>query len=1032
MEPKSKSKSIRKETPDNSKISTGTGAFAVDGQIVDYGTYDVTSEPSRLKPMAPSKGAITIDDTVKDLSKKTKVTLGQYLSDATKTNVYQASSDYQEIALTDSNGNPSVLKHDSENTKQYESDSNKLSGQALQGTLLNTEPLDTPLPLDPTLDLTDLVKGKSSLKTANTYDGNTLLQKVSPASVPKPITNYVTTVLKNNRFSSEKPSTKELETEVDYNVNLRHPRYGSVSLHQLATIGTSLSLRGSQELLASNANNDPTSTAQELAALLPGANQLGISRIKTTILEAADVLQTITRSDETPKNSDFTNVSDLSWGALNNVDDQYSGIQAFAMIPLSMALTAAITLLIDGLSFIFGALKGGSGTASRTSTGRYIIGRNKVAKTDSAVLFPPNFGALLGLRNTIYPYGACVRKGVLAFFGLSDPAGAGGLSLTLSNIIPDSPGFNVIVARSIIRSSSTIFDSIKKLGKQSNVVSGARNILAMLDVIKSSKIFAAANVFAGLGDQILTDPGDVIRPSDSVAAEPLKKSRIDGLSDDVSNASMQKNRLNNTLKLAWAQNRAPAMYLVPNSLVAMGVTDNSLGGFKGVLNLTDPKSNTRYKTLSAAEIAKDGARIARNVAGEEDTLNVKEFEKRLDAEYMPFSFHDLRTNEIISCHAFLASLTDGYAVGYETTEGFGRVESIEVYKNTKRSIGLSFYLVATSQHDFDDMWVKINKLTTMLYPQYTRGHLLSNPEQNLQFVQPFSQLIGASPMIRLRLGDLIRSNYTRFALARLFGVGGNETLKFGKDATIKPFELAKVEEIKKTLASPDSSIEFNFVIDGWMPTESRISFGTSSPTHQKLEFDQCDSQYIIANVKIPGDVATVSVKLQSITDIVQQHGLSITQATQIFNTLKTKYANKSDLSHHIVDAVFTVPMSCLKVTQKSLNDLYAKKFPIIAADVEKISTFLDIKDNAIVRSFNSTQGKGLAGFIKQMDFDWYDKVTWEITPGSTAPKMCKITMQFNPIHDISPGIDHMGYNRAPIYPVGSAMKSGRDPERSKT
>jgi len=79
--------------------------------------------------------------------------------------------------------------------------------------------------------------------------------------------------------------------------------------------------------------------------------------------------------------------------------------------------------------------------------------------------------------------------------------------------------------------------------------------------------------------------------------------------------------------------------------------------------------------------------------------------------------------------------------------------------------------------------------------------------------------------------------------------------------------------------------------------------------------------------------------------------------------------------------------------------------------------------NSIVKSFESSGGKGLAGFIESMAFDWYDRVTWEVDPYRTAPKLCKVTISFSPIHDISPGIDHLGYNRAPVYPVGSAMAS---------
>jgi len=84
-----------------------------------------------------------------------------------------------------------------------------------------------------------------------------------------------------------------------------------------------------------------------------------------------------------------------------------------------------------------------------------------------------------------------------------------------------------------------------------------------------------------------------------------------------------------------------------------------------------------------------------------------------------------------------------------------------------------------------------------------------------------------------------------------------------------------------------------------------------------------------------------------------------------------------------------------------------------------LNAFLSPANNAIVRSFKSSGGKGLAGFIESMNFDWYNQTTWEVEQeGSIAPKMCKVTINFTPIHDISPGIDHHGYNRAPVYRVG--------------
>ena len=90
-----------------------------------------------------------------------------------------------------------------------------------------------------------------------------------------------------------------------------------------------------------------------------------------------------------------------------------------------------------------------------------------------------------------------------------------------------------------------------------------------------------------------------------------------------------------------------------------------------------------------------------------------------------------------------------------------------------------------------------------------------------------------------------------------------------------------------------------------------------------------------------------------------------------------------------------------------------------AGQFAALDSFMQPENNAIVKSFESAAGRGLAGVIETMNFDWYDKVTWSTDFGRTAPKMCKVTISFSPIHDISPGIDHLGYNRAPIYPVGA-------------
>jgi hypothetical protein len=162
---------------------------------------------------------------------------------------------------------------------------------------------------------------------------------------------------------------------------------------------------------------------------------------------------------------------------------------------------------------------------------------------------------------------------------------------------------------------------------------------------------------------------------------------------------------------------------------------------------------------------------------------VNNLENRLDAEYVPFYFHDLRTNEIVGFHAFLDGLTDNYSENYSPSQPHGRADSIKNYSSTKRSIQFSFWVVATSEEDFDEMWAKINKMITLVYPQYTKGTLVTSEKadfnlglssRDFRFEQPFSQVVGGTPVVRLRIGDVIKSNYSRFNLGRLFGAGNTE------------------------------------------------------------------------------------------------------------------------------------------------------------------------------------------------------------------------------------------------------------------
>ena len=65
-------------------------------------------------------------------------------------------------------------------------------------------------------------------------------------------------------------------------------------------------------------------------------------------------------------------------------------------------------------------------------------------------------------------------------------------------------------------------------------------------------------------------------------------------------------------------------------------------------------------------------------------------------------------------------------------------------------------------------------------------------------------------------------------------------------------------------------------------------------------------------------------------------------------------------------------------------------------------------------------GEGLAGVFTNLTFTWME-APWETDWNGRAPMACKVQFGFDPIHDISPGLDSNGFNRAPIYNVGQIM-----------
>jgi len=701
-----------------------------------------------------------------------------------------------------------------------------------------------------------------------------------------------------------------------------------------------------------------------------------------------------------------------------------------------------------------------------------------------------------------------------------------GSTIMLNQIRKGSSGYFAALARSVSRgtyssisasiesiaSSFTNLRSIFSQGLISNFLSVATSIESIFNQIFlsveslfSSSLYKFVISLAQIGDR-------------SLIAERERQEREDARSlGIVDQPSIQASRLSdfdipanwndlgsrNKNALAWKHSSTTSRYILPLQLRDAARDYGAVNEkFAGLNPDFRDRSSSWSNRLSSDEI--------------------KGAETILDAEYMPFYFHDIRTNEIISFHAFLGELSDGFNASYESVAGYGRGDEVMTYKSTKRSISLSFFAVATSEEDLDVMYWNINKLISMLYPQYSRGRAMKSG--NDRFLQPFSQIPTASPLIRLRVGDIISTNYSKFGIARLFGLGESGDV-FSPKPPIDPaqsVEPSATPTVAPPISPPQSTASYAvgqvITVKPGIPTVNRFLDQTgksveearsqlSAASDPAAQVPESNPGAAITNARtgvpiIPRCLRTIPRRTRAkILKVEIQNGEPIYQCEIIRIAIVTRKQDNSAIraeDYQTPEFIFYEPGSnrgnstianeegvpymiqrpepvgnvelgptTTVITRSFLRRLNNYRYmslteseivrPRVASSRESsesptapsdqmttaaqvssptapsapnainLAQFLSTGDNGnpVIKSFETTIGKGLAGFITDLKFDWGES-TWEIEPGKRAPKFMKIDISFSPIHDIPMGLDSNGALRSVAYNVGGLSKTVGD------
>lgn len=916
-------------------------------------------------------------------------------------------------------------------------------------------------------------KGKKEIVT----DPNTSPFKSDPTSAPE-AQKRISKILTSNRFSPSGESPYMVAGE-DGGMSIPKAQFGvvgsslgrnslntpeaEVAIDDLRKIGLELIQR--QTGVPPRINNAEMSDPINQLAVIAGAGFFD-NTIPKSALRAKDTSAgkkilgdrpeiNINIEDVSPDDSDTTRIAARSQGAA------FSHLETFTTNSLAHAtmilqgLFGTMTLgIVMGifLELLYGEVE--DDRARGADPANLTLGRN----TDT----PEAHLAQHGVPYLKYPVFNSIAAGLLALFRLKwskrpEKGLFGFLSnfvtlmawfaLTLLTSIPDfinalgpNKGFYVILVRQAMRDGNhfsklfgdnpmaLVMDLMKEMALAAITGGGTmRVLLAFLGLFNHLASFKFFMTVAVIGDKCYE--GHIA--DFSGLHVPLE------LLPDNGQTRVYKSRVNRISNaLAWRHRSAPSMMYMPHNSV-MGVEQ-----YSGATNAA--ALVTALSKVGDFEGTEAGRRTFVFAGGKTNPKRISPddvlaMENLLESEYMPFYFHDLRTNEIISFHAFIADFKDSFAPEYSDTTAIGRLDPVKIYKRTTRSINLTFYIVSTSEEDFDSMWLSVNKLVNMVYPQWSKGRIVKSA--NNEFIMPNSQIMTASPMIRLRIGDFVRGNGGKYNIAKLFGVEEPaEPGKFDhklkaetfKDAASIAAAVGKAAEPYKIHA--DEAKKKAQIVSGklYMLRRSTTHGYTAKPEDKPGLPFMIPADPPLFKIWTRADAVVEVVKVSerpggtSYKDVTSEDSRYIAKTpTQV----EVKFKESNDPANPFANtgnaaaSMFVLPSDLIPIVdetganaakvagQLSINDLESAKF----------FTAQDAAGNAIHKAAATTRGRGLAGFITSLDFD-YSEATYETaTLTRRAPKMIKISMAFTPIHDIAPGMDHNGGFRAPLYPVGDIM-----------
>lgn len=836
----------------------------------------------------------------------------------------------------------------------------------------------------------------------------------------------------------------------------------SMSLEQMKKIGLNILYDAVQA--GAGPDHDPTGTTNGFSAAevnmgVPSLPRLG-KKVELSRFSPAHEAKKLFGVDK-PNNPSFidndvgTNPV-MTYGNIYNPFAQFDSLVSLGQIAVCVAMVLAFIVLLE-LVVLFTKIPSYKTPQAYpySSNNKKLLGSSTnqtlpVYPTDgmSAGEFLQQFLGTNGLFTyTYHSFDKCLQYGLQEFFGISRTSGIGAAFASgVLKILLENGRLNVVLREITRNGIDTIMGSDLASGGPYSIEA----VGSLMKKIRDSKILGFINILAQIGDKVSWE----VYYQGSNQNSGSNISAVDSLQDSRPSI-IAKSRLSNGT-LAWGIGNSPMLHLPLTSLFVTGADsynrlgagiDESNRSIESLITLKDNLNNSALhpEIVASASVALGGEVGAFPTNNRLSKELVEKMEQQLEADYMPFYVQDLRTNEIISFHAFLEDAAEDFSVEYTQQDGYGRMDKVQIYKGTTRKINVSFKMVATNEDDHDLMWYKINRLAMTIYPQWTQGREVN--VGGIKFIQPFSQIPGATPVVRLRLGDLWRSNYSKQSIARLFGATTREDFNLfgiargGRQSRNVQRTNQYNEKRRKLSRIRFSNSQFTTEVTS---NTGEIRINPNDIFTENISKIYLRSSYLNSflneNIEPPPNTG---VNYWAMGEGVIECVYLGTNSTRVRLQIKS-FVNAEFLTSEIQLIPKSGGTSIKEVPLRDLRSWINLDCTLQGLNVEERSVeqtevsqeqglqeltpdkFFDDTKNPILKSFSSTYGKGLAGVVTEFKVDYGEaKGAWGTKGGSflRAPKFVTINLGMQVIHDIPLGLDANGIMNAPIWSVGKSSRA---------